>query len=214
MGQPYPTTLRTSMPSSSTSKPRTQPRRLWAPGVAFLAALAAAAGVALRRRGRRLPPVAATTPYGTPLPPVVHQVIDKPKPGRLIVVGESSRTAATLSGARERPKSSHTCAPPPQSAPGIQPSLNDPQRPVSPLTTCAGDVHGTPELFDLLDRIRYLPQKDNLILSGDLVNKGPCNGRVLDALPQLDCWAVRGNHDDATLAAYRKWRQGAAAQTR
>lgn len=63
-----------------------------------------------------------------------------------------------------------------------------------------GDIHGTPEVFDLLRELQYDKSTDNLILAGDLVNKGPVSLRVLDAVPELGCHAVRGNHDDAVGA--------------
>ncbi|KXZ44186.1 hypothetical protein GPECTOR_71g547 [Gonium pectorale] len=65
-----------------------------------------------------------------------------------------------------------------------------------------GDVHGCPELFRLLEQLRYSPAVDNLILAGDLVNKGPASLDVLDAVPTLAAEAVRGNHDDAVLGAW------------
>ncbi|EFJ43472.1 hypothetical protein VOLCADRAFT_96335 [Volvox carteri f. nagariensis] len=71
-----------------------------------------------------------------------------------------------------------------------------------------GDVHGTPELFRLLDSLRYNAASDNLILAGDLVNKGPVSLAILDAVPKLGCWAVRGNHDDAVLSAWLQFRAG------
>ncbi len=60
----------------------------------------------------------------------------------------------------------------------------------------------------MLDRLRYDDAVDNLILAGDLVNKGPVSLAVLDAIPKLRCWAVRGNHDDAALAAWLQFRSG------
>ncbi|GFR39837.1 hypothetical protein Agub_g331 [Astrephomene gubernaculifera] len=71
-----------------------------------------------------------------------------------------------------------------------------------------GDCHGCPELFRLLSSLGYDPAADNLILSGDLVNKGPASLAVLDAVPQLQAMAVRGNHDDAVLEAWLAFRRG------
>ncbi|GLC43351.1 hypothetical protein PLESTB_001337000 [Pleodorina starrii] len=73
-----------------------------------------------------------------------------------------------------------------------------------------GDLHGTLELFQLLEKLRYDSALDNLLLAGDLVNKGPASLAVLDAVPKLGCWAVRGNHDDAVLAAWLQFRSGQA----
>ncbi|GIL43929.1 hypothetical protein Vafri_1513 [Volvox africanus] len=71
-----------------------------------------------------------------------------------------------------------------------------------------GDCHGTPELFRLLDKLQYNIATDNLVLAGDLVNKGPVSRDILDAVPKLGCWAVRGNHDDAVLSAWLQFRAG------
>jgi hypothetical protein len=42
-----------------------------------------------------------------------------------------------------------------------------------------GDVHGClVELFQLLDAVKFDYSKDNLILVGDMCNKGPCSQEV------------------------------------
>ncbi|KAG2495602.1 hypothetical protein HYH03_006202 [Edaphochlamys debaryana] len=101
------------------------------------------------------------TPYGNPLPRVIHQRVEHVKPGRLIIVG---------------------------------------------------DLHGTPELWPLLEKLSYDKAVDNLILAGDIVNKGPVSLEILDAVPEeLQALTVRGNHDDAVLAAWRQWRAAGGA---
>jgi predicted phosphodiesterase len=69
-----------------------------------------------------------------------------------------------------------------------------------------GDIHGCyRELMELLQKVGYAPRHDNLILVGDLVNKGPHSQQVVAAARAWCegsfCWVVRGNHDDAALAA-------------
>ncbi|KAF6259985.1 Metallo-dependent phosphatase-like protein [Scenedesmus sp. NREL 46B-D3] len=75
-----------------------------------------------------------------------------------------------------------------------------------------GDVHGClAELFQLLDAVKFDYGKDNLILTGDLCNKGPRSQEVAAAVRLLSegqAWAVRGNNDDAALAAWWNLQQG------
>lgn len=59
-----------------------------------------------------------------------------------------------------------------------------------------------------MDELHYDASIDNLVLAGDLVNKGPVSLEILDAVPKLNCWAVRGNHDDAALSAWLQFRSG------
>jgi hypothetical protein len=64
-----------------------------------------------------------------------------------------------------------------------------------------GDVHGCPATLDaLLEEVHYRPE-DHLVLTGDLINKGPDSGGVLD---RVDHWRrrgrvslVEGNHERA-----------------
>eukprot|EP00775_Hariotina_reticulata_P006999 gene6999-7213_t len=78
-----------------------------------------------------------------------------------------------------------------------------------------GDVHGClRELLQLLDTIKFDYGQDNLIFVGDLVNKGPRSQEtaafvgLLCGHPEQHTWSVRGNHDDAALAAWRQLQQG------
>eukprot|EP00884_Botryococcus_braunii_P005168 jgi/Botrbrau1/14652/Bobra.0108s0013.1 len=73
-----------------------------------------------------------------------------------------------------------------------------------------GDIHGClDELKDLLKKADFDPSHDLLIAAGDLVDKGPYSVEVLEELQEVGALAVRGNHDDAALAAYEDWfRQG------
>ena len=67
-----------------------------------------------------------------------------------------------------------------------------------------GDVHGCAvDLEALLRKIDFQAAgKDTLVFLGDLVCKGPDSPRVLRLARELGALAVRGNHDDAALAAY------------
>eukprot|EP00877_Chromochloris_zofingiensis_P002573 jgi/Chrzof1/12316/Cz06g30030.t1 len=72
-----------------------------------------------------------------------------------------------------------------------------------------GDIHGChDEMRMLLEECSYDNKKDNLLLVGDLVNKGPKSEQVVQAARECSSWVSRGNHDDAALAAYRKSLQG------
>ena len=53
----------------------------------------------------------------------------------------------------------------------------------------------------MLDRCQYSPA-DLLVSVGDLVNKGPESLQVLETVRDYKIHAVRGNHDDAALAAF------------
>ena len=66
-----------------------------------------------------------------------------------------------------------------------------------------GDVHGC---FDLLEQalavVAFNPEKDRLILLGDLVDRGPYSKECLDVLSQPWCYCVRGNHEDLLVSYY------------
>ncbi|KAL4439849.1 hypothetical protein ABPG75_002850 [Micractinium tetrahymenae] len=72
-----------------------------------------------------------------------------------------------------------------------------------------GDIHGCPdELQSLLDKVQYRQGVDLLLSVGDLVNKGPDSEKVLKMAKELGMQAVRGNHDDAAVEAFRAWLSG------
>ncbi|WIA19775.1 hypothetical protein OEZ85_005687 [Tetradesmus obliquus] len=77
-----------------------------------------------------------------------------------------------------------------------------------------GDVHGClVELFQLLDAVKFDYAKDNLILVGDMCNKGPRSQEVIAVARLLNegrAWAVRGNNDDLALATWWNLQQGIA----
>jgi len=72
-----------------------------------------------------------------------------------------------------------------------------------------GDVHGcAAELDALLAKAGYDERAgDALVLVGDVVNKGPASVAALASARAHGARVVRGNHDEAALAAWRQWRE-------
>ncbi|KAL1982758.1 hypothetical protein VTN96DRAFT_940 [Rasamsonia emersonii] len=64
-----------------------------------------------------------------------------------------------------------------------------------------GDVHGCKdELEKLLKKVHFDANRgDHLILTGDLINKGPHSAEVVDLARSLHASCVRGNHEDRIL---------------
>eukprot|EP00210_Caulerpa_lentillifera_P006551 g6256.t1 len=66
-----------------------------------------------------------------------------------------------------------------------------------------GDVHGCYKDFcKLIDELKFDADKDNLVMAGDLVNKGPDSLKVIRKAMKIGAFVVRGNHEDSALAAY------------
>ncbi|HWZ93735.1 MAG TPA: metallophosphoesterase [Opitutaceae bacterium] len=66
-----------------------------------------------------------------------------------------------------------------------------------------GDIHGCHlEFAELLERVA-LTKDDQLILIGDLVNRGPDSGKVIDLAKQHQAISLLGNHE-LRLLNYRK----------
>lgn len=66
-----------------------------------------------------------------------------------------------------------------------------------------GDIHGNFEkLYRELDTF-FDPNRDRLFSVGDLVDRGPDNAQVLELLDRDWFYAVRGNHEELILDAYR-----------
>jgi hypothetical protein len=71
--------------------------------------------------------------------------------------------------------------------------MNEDQRRV----VAVGDVHGClEELKELLRTLEYHPEKDRLVLLGDLVDRGPDSPGVVRFVRELGVECVKGNHDE------------------
>lgn len=67
-------------------------------------------------------------------------------------------------------------------------------------TIIIGDVHGClDELKTILKKLVYNPQSDRLILTGDLISKGPYPFETLKFCRDLNVEIVMGNHEHAFL---------------
>lgn len=78
-----------------------------------------------------------------------------------------------------------------------------------------GDIHGCLEEFRaLLAKCGFRHGDDTLVLVGDLVNKGPHSAAVVAEARRLGALAVRGNHDDAALAAFAEHKSGRARKNK
>lgn len=77
-----------------------------------------------------------------------------------------------------------------------------------------GDVHGFVNTFKKLVESKIgLTKQDQLILLGDLVDRGKSSKQLLDYLIDLkrqgfDVHCIRGNHDDTMVKAYREQLSG------
>ncbi|KAI1453976.1 Metallo-dependent phosphatase [Annulohypoxylon moriforme] len=69
-----------------------------------------------------------------------------------------------------------------------------------------GDVHGQLSALDeLLEKVEYdAARGDHVIFAGDIVNKGPNSSGVVDRAIEIGAFAVRGNHEDHVLRAWKK----------
>lgn len=69
-----------------------------------------------------------------------------------------------------------------------------------------GDVHGQlPALRTLLGQVNFDRKNgDHLILTGDMVNKGPDSVGVVQYAMDLKASAVRGNHEDRILLSHKE----------
>ncbi|KAH7061043.1 Ser/Thr protein phosphatase family [Macrophomina phaseolina] len=70
-----------------------------------------------------------------------------------------------------------------------------------------GDVHGCKsELVELLNKIDFRPAADHLILTGDIIAKGPDSPGVVDFARDVRASCVRGNHEDRILLTRKAMR--------
>jgi hypothetical protein len=67
-----------------------------------------------------------------------------------------------------------------------------------------GDVHGMKASLErLLEKAKFDKETDHLILAGDMISKGIDSPGVLDLAMDIGASAVRGNHEDRVLVAYK-----------
>lgn len=70
-----------------------------------------------------------------------------------------------------------------------------------------GDVHGCrEELEALLKKADFNQDNDHLILTGDIINKGPDSRGVVALAQSLSASCVRGNHEDKVLLSIAEMR--------
>ncbi|OIW31246.1 Metallo-dependent phosphatase [Coniochaeta ligniaria NRRL 30616] len=82
--------------------------------------------------------------------------------------------------------------------------LPSPTRPHNRLVI-VGDVHGQlAALQSLLTKLDFERATDHLVLTGDMVAKGPDSAGVVKLAMDLGASAVRGNHEDRVLLAHRE----------
>lgn len=75
-----------------------------------------------------------------------------------------------------------------------------------------GDIHGCLDEFNkLVDKMEYQPDRDRLVLLGDLTDKGPDSLGVVRRARELGAMCIRGNHDDKVIriASYLRSHGGA-----
>lgn len=78
-----------------------------------------------------------------------------------------------------------------------------------------GDIHGQLSAFEaLVEKLKFDKTKgDHMVLTGDMVNKGPDSAGVVQLAMDLDASAVRGNHEDRVVLAYASMKSSAAANS-
>ena len=78
-------------------------------------------------------------------------------------------------------------------------------------TIVIGDVQGCLlELIDLTNKVDYTPERDRLILAGDLLDRGPDSAAVVRWAMERRAEAVMGNHEESHL----RWRMHEERATR
>lgn len=67
-----------------------------------------------------------------------------------------------------------------------------------------GDIHGMADEFnELLDRLKYNPKEDRLILVGDLIDRGPKSVELIRQVREMNLESTMGNHEAKFLSWYR-----------
>lgn len=68
-----------------------------------------------------------------------------------------------------------------------------------------GDVHGCfQEFLELLNKLNYKTETHRLILTGDIINRGPFSFKMLKWVKDNQIEMVRGNHEQAFLSCVEK----------
>lgn len=68
------------------------------------------------------------------------------------------------------------------------------------IIVAVGDIHGCLEEFDeLLKKIQYNPATMDMVLLGDLVDRGPDSAGVVARARELKLKAIKGNHEDKAI---------------
>lgn len=76
-------------------------------------------------------------------------------------------------------------------------------------TIIVGDIHGCLEEFELLlEELSYNPNKDRLILLGDLIDRGPFSFEMVRRAREMNLECVIGNHEFKFL----KWHKTAGSR--
>merc|ERR1711862_284850 len=75
---------------------------------------------------------------------------------------------------------------------------------MSKRTIIVGDVHGCyRELVDLLEKVSFNSNEDEVVFVGDLVGKGPETSKVVQYAMDLNAKCVMGNHEDVLVRYYK-----------
>ena len=69
-------------------------------------------------------------------------------------------------------------------------------------TIAIGDIHGCADEFEQLLDALDITEKDRVIQVGDLINRGPHSGRVLELARKYGIEAILGNHEHRLLTAH------------
>ena len=72
-----------------------------------------------------------------------------------------------------------------------------------------GDIHGCyDELKEMMDSNNITKENTCVIFVGDLINKGPKSGCVIDYVMENGWYSVRGNHDEISMLEYNLSKSG------
>ena len=75
-----------------------------------------------------------------------------------------------------------------------------------------GDIHGMLDpLEDLLHKVKFDPNTDHIVSTGDMISKGPQSKAVVRLMMSYNASAVRGNHEDRILLAWKGMQRKALA---